>query len=86
MTTASADAPAPGGIRIAGVSRRYKVVSDRNLTVKEMVLRRGKRTRGHEFWVLHDIDLEIEPGEAVGLVGRNGSGKCTLLKLLTGIM
>ena len=76
----------PGAIRIAGVSRRYKVVSDRNLTLKEMVLRRGRRGRDTEFWALRDIDLAIEPGESVGLVGRNGSGKSTLLKLLAGIM
>ena len=71
---------------MAGVSRRYKVVHDRNLTVKEMILRRGARTRGTEFWALKGVDLTIEPGESVGLVGRNGSGKSTLLKLLAGIM
>ena len=76
----------PGAIRVAGVSRRYKVVHDRNLTFKETVLRRGRRTRGPEFWALRDVDLPIEPGEAVGLIGRNGSGKSTLLKLVAGIM
>lgn len=71
---------------MAGVSRRYKVVHDRNLTVKEMILRRGSRTRGTEFWALDGVDVSIDPGESVGLVGRNGSGKSTLLKLLAGIM
>jgi ABC-type polysaccharide/polyol phosphate transport system ATPase subunit len=37
-------------------------------------------------WVLRDIDLHIEPGDAVGLVGANGSGKSTLLKIFTEIM
>ena len=38
-----------------------------------------------ELAALHDVDLDIEPGEAFGIVGANGSGKSTLLKLIAGI-
>mgnify|MGYP001566934606 FL=1 len=41
-------------------------------------------TRHHLHWILQDIDFEIQPGEAVGIVGVNGAGKSTLLKMITG--
>jgi ABC-type polysaccharide/polyol phosphate transport system ATPase subunit/SAM-dependent methyltransferase len=46
---------------------------------------RARRQRVEEFWALKSISLAIRPGEAVGLIGRNGSGKSTFLKLVAGI-
>ena len=74
----------PGSIRLRGVSRRFKVVHERNLTLKETLLRRG-RSKYTELWALKGVDLDITPGESVAIVGRNGSGKSTLLKMIAGI-
>ncbi len=75
----------PGAIRLRGVSRSFRIVHDRNLTLKETVLRR-RRSHFTELWAVSGIDLDVAPGEAIGIIGQNGSGKSTLLKLLAGII
>lgn len=45
----------------------------------------GHKLRQEQFWALKDLNFEIQPGDVVGLIGRNGSGKSTFLKTLSRI-
>ncbi len=61
-------------------NRRYR------LSLREMVFTGHTTTPKGTFWALRDVSFTVEAGEAVGLVGGNGQGKSTLLKLLAGVL
>ncbi len=73
----------PGSIRVSNLSKVYHLY-DRNIDRLKEVF--SRKTYSKEHYALHNIDLEIKPGETIGIVGINGSGKSTLLKLITGIV
>jgi ABC-2 type transport system ATP-binding protein len=53
---------------------------------KDLFSESSRRARPDEFWALRNISFSVQPGEAVGVVGRNGQGKSTLLKLVADVM
>ena len=72
-------------IEVNHVTKSFKVYLDKGNTLKEKVLFKRRR-RYEERNVLKDISFQVKKGEAVGLIGHNGCGKSTTLKLLTRIM
>lgn len=69
-------------ISAQGLSKRFKI--RRTSQIKERFVRRGT-AHGQEFWALRDATFEIPKGSMFGIVGHNGSGKSTALKVLAGI-
>ncbi len=69
-------------IEVKDVVKKFKIYFDKGHTLKEKTLFRGRR-KYEERKVLNGISFEVKKGEAVGLIGSNGCGKSTTLKLLT---
>lgn len=72
-------------IEVKNVKKRFKVYLDKGNSMKEKVLFRS-RNRYENRWVLNGISFNVKKGEAIGLIGKNGCGKSTTLKMLTRIM
>lgn len=76
----------PGNaIEVKDITKKFKVYMDKGHTLKEKALFR-KRRAYEERSVLNGISFEVKKGEAIGLIGHNGCGKSTTLKMLAKIM
>lgn len=74
-------------IQIQDVTMRFHMSNDRIMSLKEFVTTalRGK-LKYKEFEALKHVSFTVNRGETVGIIGRNGSGKSTMLKIISGIM
>ena len=72
-------------IQVRNLDKMYKLYEKPSDRLKESLgLTRKKCYREH--YALHDINFEVEQGETVGIIGTNGSGKSTILKIITGVL
>ncbi len=70
-------------VKARGLGKRYRLYDRPGDRLREL-LSPTRRRLHREFWALQDLDLEVQRGECVGLVGSNGAGQSTTLKLLAG--
>lgn len=74
-------------IEVQNVSMRFRMANDRISSIKEYAIAklRGK-LQYSEFEALKNVSFDVKRGEVVGLIGHNGAGKSTMLKVISGIL
>jgi ABC-type polysaccharide/polyol phosphate transport system ATPase subunit len=87
----SEPASAPGAaapvVRLEDVALCYRLAKQRHASIKDFAIHWMKGALTYErFWALRGIDLTVAAGERVGIIGRNGAGKSSLLKVVSGVL
>ncbi|WP_448759592.1 ABC transporter ATP-binding protein [Actinomyces oricola] len=72
-------------IVVSNVSKTFEMQSDRRDTFKERFVRGKAKARRERFHALNDVSFSVRRGSTFGLIGHNGSGKSTMLKMLAGV-
>ncbi len=73
-------------IRFENVAQRFRVIRERPDTLREVFTHLFRnRSSYHDFEALKGVGFDIYDGEVTGVIGRNGSGKSTILKIIAGV-
>ena len=74
-------------IEVSNVSVRFNMEQEKTDTIKEYLLKLVKgQLHFNEFYALRDVSFNVERGDSLALIGTNGSGKSTMLKLIAGVL
>lgn len=74
-------------IEVNDITMRFNLAEEKTDTIKEYFVKLiSGKLHFNEFFALKNVSFQIKRGEAVALIGKNGSGKSTMLKILAGVM
>lgn len=73
-------------IEVDGLGVRFRRNKRGRRSIKDLFAGSSRRARPGEFWPLRDVSFTVARGESIGVVGRNGQGKSTLLKIVAGVL
>ena len=74
-------------IEVKDVSMRFRMANDNIRSIKEYAVQLLKgKIKYNEFEALKNVSFDVKRGEVVGLIGHNGAGKSTMLKVISGIL
>lgn len=74
-------------IDVNDVTMRFNLAEEKTETIKEYFVKLvSGKLHFNEFFALKNVSFQVKRGEAVALIGKNGSGKSTILKILAGVM
>jgi len=75
-------------VEVDSVSMRFNLGIDKGFSLKQWFVAVGtrKKKEKNEFWALTDVSFKVKKGEVIGLIGSNGAGKSTMLKIVAGVM
>jgi ABC-type polysaccharide/polyol phosphate transport system ATPase subunit len=77
----------PYAIEVNGISKRFRIPHEKRVTVYDNIIGKvtGKSYTYEVFEALKDVTFNVKEGETFGIIGENGSGKSTILKIISGV-
>ena len=78
-------------IKLENVSMKFNLGIEKEFSIKQAFVnffsvKKKRKKKKDVFWALKDISFEVKKGEVIGLIGSNGAGKSTMLKVVSGVM